>query len=337
MALPPDGSTKAPPLPAPMTLEPTPPESSHPAYVSPAAGHFLPGNPLPYLAPSATHQPELLLLSWMIATLNTIVTDLQSHPLVTDPLPYPASFTDQQAYRLYIQIRNTLRHLGTITTELCQGIRILQFLPGSPGSPGHYRIDPAAFPHRPLPTSSPHQSCRLPLGLHQYRHNTALSHTLRQGAVRDPAIGHQFTVQPPLHQHPTLTDSLSLTSPAPTAIAAHFTNPFGQPLQSHQRLPRRHLLARGPRLLPTISTAHLTRLPFHFHLGHACTCVCDKKEHTQTNTKLNQRFACMTSGIPTVSFAIITLSFVSTFCPQPFSNTPHSCYPAASAFCYVHR
>ena len=83
----------------------------------------------------------------MIATLHTLVTDLQHHPILTDPLPYPSSFTDQQAYRLYLQLRNTLRHLVTISTDLCQGIRILQFLPGSPGSPGHYRMDPAArFP-----------------------------------------------------------------------------------------------------------------------------------------------------------------------------------------------
>ena len=114
---------------------------------TPAAGHYLPGNPLPYLAPSATHQPELLLLSWMIATLHTLVADLQHHPILTDPIPHPSSFTDQQAYRLYLQLRNTLRRLVTITNDLCQGIRILQFLPGSPGSPGHYRMDPVArFP-----------------------------------------------------------------------------------------------------------------------------------------------------------------------------------------------
>ena len=83
----------------------------------------------------------------MIATLNTIVTDIQNHPLVTDPIPYPSSFTDQQAYRLYLQLRNNLRHLGTVNSDLCRGIRLLQFLPGSPGSPGHYRMDPSAkFP-----------------------------------------------------------------------------------------------------------------------------------------------------------------------------------------------
>ena len=76
----------------------------------------------------------------MIATLNTIVTDIQNHPLVSDPIPYPSSFTDQQAYRLYLQLRNTLCHLGTINSDLCQGIRLLQFS---------------------APTSSPHNLYRL--------------------------------------------------------------------------------------------------------------------------------------------------------------------------------
>ena len=131
----------------PTATESSPFASSADIPSGPAAGYFLPGNPLPYLAPSATHQPELLLLSWMIATLNTIVTDIQNHPLVTDPIPHPSSFTDQQAYRLYLQLRNNLRHLGTVNSDLCRGIRLLQFLPGSPNSPGHYRMDPSAkFP-----------------------------------------------------------------------------------------------------------------------------------------------------------------------------------------------
>ena len=139
--------SSAPPATGPMAVEGPHSSSFAGPPSTPAAGHYLPGNPLPYLAPSATHQPELLLLSWMIATLHTLVTDLQHHPILTDPIPYPSSFTDQQAYRLYLQLRNTLRHLVTIATDLCQGIRILQFLPGSPGSPGHYRMDPVArFP-----------------------------------------------------------------------------------------------------------------------------------------------------------------------------------------------
>ena len=130
-----------------MTLEPSPFAPSADIPPRPATGYFLPGNPLPYLAPSATHQPELLLLAWMLATLNTIVTGIQHHPLVSDPIPHPSSFTDQQAYRLYLQFRNTLRHLGTINADIHRGIRLLQFLPGLPGSPGHYRMDPSAsFP-----------------------------------------------------------------------------------------------------------------------------------------------------------------------------------------------
>ena len=44
-------------------------------------GHFLPTNPMPYMAPSATHQPELLLLHWMLCTITTLVDDLQHHPI----------------------------------------------------------------------------------------------------------------------------------------------------------------------------------------------------------------------------------------------------------------
>ena len=89
----------------------------------------------------------------MPATLNTIVTDLQHHPLVSDPIPYPSSFTDQQAYRLYLQLRNTLRHLGTINTELCRGIRLLQFLPGSPPSATNNFLSTPPQPPLSNPTS----------------------------------------------------------------------------------------------------------------------------------------------------------------------------------------
>ena len=105
-------------------------------------GHFLPTNPMPYMAPTATHQPELLLLHWLLHTITTLVDDLQHHPLVHDPIPPTSSFTNTPAYRLYLQLRNTLRHLINTTHEAQRGLSILQFLPGSPGSPGHYRMDP---------------------------------------------------------------------------------------------------------------------------------------------------------------------------------------------------
>ena len=142
-----DQSGSSPASISPMTLEPslTAPPTATPN--CPASSYFLPGNPMPYLAPSATHQPELLLLAWMLSILSTLVAGIQHHPLVSDPVPHPSSFTDQHAYRLYLQFRNTLRHLGNITADIQQGISILQFLPVSPGSPGHYRMDPtASFP-----------------------------------------------------------------------------------------------------------------------------------------------------------------------------------------------
>ena len=105
-------------------------------------GHFLPGNPMPYMAPSATHQPELLLLTWMITTITSIMEDLQHHPIVHDPITTMSSFTNTSAYRLYLQIRNALRHLINATHDIQRGLSTLQFLPGSPGSPGHYRMDP---------------------------------------------------------------------------------------------------------------------------------------------------------------------------------------------------
>ena len=105
-------------------------------------GHFLPTNPMPYMAPSATHQPELLLLNWMLCTIATLVDDLQHHPIVQDPTPPMSSFSNTPAYRLFLQLRNTLRHLINTTHEAQRGLNRLQFLPGSPGSPGHCRMDP---------------------------------------------------------------------------------------------------------------------------------------------------------------------------------------------------
>ena len=129
-----DPRTPQPPHSATTTFSPGPPNSHH--------SYFLPSNPMPYLAPSVTHQPELLLLHWMITTISTLVDDLQHHPIVRDPIPPMSTFTNTPAYRLFLQTRNTLRHLINTTHDARRGLARLQFLPGSPGSPGHYRIDP---------------------------------------------------------------------------------------------------------------------------------------------------------------------------------------------------
>ena len=120
---------------------------------TPHHGHYLPGNPMPYMAPSATHQPELLLLHSMINTITSIIEDLQHHPIAQDPIPPMSSFTNTPAYRLFLQFRNTLRHLINTTYEAQRALNRLQFIPGSPGSPGHYRIDPT-IPIPPHPTPS---------------------------------------------------------------------------------------------------------------------------------------------------------------------------------------
>ena len=129
-----DLRTPQPPFSATTTLSPGPPTPHH--------SYSLPNNPMPYLAPSVTHQPELLLLHWMINTISSLVEDLQHHPIVQDPIPPMSTFTNTPAYRLFLQTRNTLRHLINTTHDARRGLNRLQFLPGSPGSPGHYRIDP---------------------------------------------------------------------------------------------------------------------------------------------------------------------------------------------------
>ena len=129
-----DPRTPQPSFSATTIFPPGPPTPHH--------GYSLPNNPMPYLAPSVTHQPELLLLHWMISTISSLVEDLQHHPIVQDPIPPMFTFTNTPAYRLFLQTRNTLRHLINTTHDARRGLNRLQFLPGSPGSPGHYRIDP---------------------------------------------------------------------------------------------------------------------------------------------------------------------------------------------------
>ena len=129
-----DLRTTPPPHSATPTFSSDPPTTHH--------GHYLPDNPMPYLAPSVTHQPELLLLHWMISTITSLIEDLQRHPIVQDPIPPMSTFTNTPAYRLFLQLRNTLRHLINTTHDAQRGLNRLQFIPGSPGSPGHCRIDP---------------------------------------------------------------------------------------------------------------------------------------------------------------------------------------------------
>lgn len=90
----------------------------------------------------------------MLNTLQTLVTGILQHPIVNDPMPRQSSFTDQNVYRLFLQFRNALFRLGSLTLGLIQGRRLLQFLPGSPRplSPGSNR--PLSSTHKQLPHST---------------------------------------------------------------------------------------------------------------------------------------------------------------------------------------
>ena len=94
--------------------------------------HSLPWNPLPFMSPSVTHQPELLLFQWMLHMLECLIESILQHPLVLDPTPSQQHFTDHNSYRLFVLFRNALHRLAPLMLDLTQGRRLLQFLPGSP-------------------------------------------------------------------------------------------------------------------------------------------------------------------------------------------------------------
>ena len=138
--------------------------ASHtPAHIpTQSTSHTLPWHPLPFMSPSTTH-PELLLLQWTLHTLEWFIEAIIQHPIILDPIPSNEHFTDHNSV-LFVQFRNSLHRLAPIMLDLNQGRRLLQFLPGSPGSHGHYRMDPTVrFPAqtsnflttRPLNSSNP--------------------------------------------------------------------------------------------------------------------------------------------------------------------------------------
>ena len=190
--MPPDDlRTPQPPYSATTTFSPGPPTSHH--------SYSLPNNPMPYLAPSVTHQPELLLLHWMINTISSLVEDLQHHPIVRDPIPPMSTFTNTPAYRLFLQTRNTLRHLINTTHDARRGLNRLQFLPGSPGSPGHYRMDPTL--------DIPPQQTNLLSGATSQRNPATPSLTAKPHNLRAPD-----------HPGPTFRSSRPPRTPAPSTL-----------------------------------------------------------------------------------------------------------------------
>ena len=120
-----------------------PPTAAFPQQAHTATStRFLPGNAPLHLAPSITH-------SWMFDTLFMLVTRILDRPIAEGPTPDPSMFVDDNAYQLFHQFHHSLVNLGHDTLRLMRARRLLQFLPGPPGLPGQYRMDPTAYfpPH----------------------------------------------------------------------------------------------------------------------------------------------------------------------------------------------
>ena len=188
------------------------------------------------MAPSVTHQPELLLLHWMLHMLQSIVNTILHHPLVLDPIPDQRYFTDQNSFRLFVQFRKAFHRLAPLMLDITQGRRILQFTPGSPGSHGYYRMDPTVnFPPQTsnflstsplLPT---HPTPSLPrqhqvIQFHQPELTRRTRSRSRDRHSWDTPLfhrNHQSFSQPPLLHRPPHTQAAD--------IAAHSTTIYGPP------------------------------------------------------------------------------------------------------------
>ena len=259
-----DLRTPQPPFSATTTFSTGPPTPHH--------GYFLPNNPMPYLAPSVTHQPELLLLHWMLRTISLLVEDLQHHPIVQDPIPPMSTFTNTSAYRLFLQTRNTLRHLINTTHDARRGLHRLQFLPEAPQATTAL-IPPLTF-HHSKPTSSPEPPYNVP----QPHHHPSTHHRspTESAAETDlvPETGfplphsHSRTTQP-LDTRPCQTDLLQLPATADTCIK-HFGR-LPTPAPPHQQLTtclRTHRPpppeAPGHRLVSHITLRSEKTRPFRF-------------------------------------------------------------------------
>ena len=150
-------------LPRP-TSEPTPTTAFQQHHNTATSTPFLPGNPPIHLAPSITHQPEPLLLSWMFDTLYMLVTRILGHPIAAGPMPDPNLCAGNNAHQLFYQFHRSIVRLRQNTLHLMRARRLLQFIPGPPGSPGQYRINPtvhfhsSTIPRTISPTPSPPSS-----------------------------------------------------------------------------------------------------------------------------------------------------------------------------------
>ena len=59
-------------------------------------------------------------------------------------MPNQTYFQDDRAYNILYQYRRDTTLLDRLVDSIAQARRLLQFVPGQPGLPGQYRIDPSA-------------------------------------------------------------------------------------------------------------------------------------------------------------------------------------------------
>ena len=177
----------------------------------------------------------------MISTIASLIEDLQHHPIVQDPIPPMSTFTNTPAYRLFLQLRNTLRHLINTTHDAQRGLNRLQFIPGSPGSPGHYRIDPTL-------TIPPQQT--------NYLSAAALQHTT---AIPPPTDTPPLIRQLRCRDRSRSRDRLPLTTPSQPNHTTHH----------HQTAPDQSPAAHGHRgqLHQALWTASNSSAAYHMTAG----------------------------------------------------------------------
>ena len=147
------------------------------------------------------------------------------HPLAEGPIPDPSMFVDSNAYRLFRQFHRSLVDLGRATLGLMRARRLLQFLPGPPGLPGQYRMDPTAYfpPHTTdflstaptAPPQSPARSHRRSRLSSSSSFSTATTTTRERSRSRDRPPSTQ------LHTDKTAAAPLTFDTNNPLGDAGH--------------------------------------------------------------------------------------------------------------------
>ena len=108
--------------------------------------YYLPGRPPSWLRPSISSntQPDFHSLDCSMDILFQIIQHIRRHPLHTEPMPNQTYFQDYRAYNILYQLRRDMMLMDRLVDSIYQARRLLQFVPGEPGLPGQYRIDPSA-------------------------------------------------------------------------------------------------------------------------------------------------------------------------------------------------